>query len=119
MKTRGWLLLSAFALFPSLLSTMVCALISVEWLFGGEGKLGKMFLTGEFNRPFTSIMFLVGMFSLSIVFTTVLLLLRHSSKIDKLDEAISEAYEEKQKFMLASKKLADVVAGYSKSVDIE
>lgn len=85
------------------------AMISFEWLLTDQSKFAQMFLTGEFNRDFATFMFGIGVFGLSVIFTTIMTLFQKASKIDKLDEAIFDAYEAKRKYEAATRKIVEEV----------
>jgi len=105
MKTKTLLKISIFAMLPMFLSTLMVSMIGFEWLLNGTGGLAERLLTGEFNKPFTVILFTSGILSMSIIFTALLGLMRYTDKLDKLDEAEIQAWEAKRKYEAATRKL--------------
>lgn len=105
MKTKIFLKLSIFAIIPMFFSTLMVAMIGIEWWLNGTGHFAQLFLTGKFNQPFVVILFSSGVVSMAIVFTALLGLMRYTNKLDKLDEAEIQAWEAKRKYEAATRKL--------------
>ncbi len=109
MKTKTLLYISIFAMLPAMLSMLMLTMISFEWLLNGTGKFAEMFLTGSFNKPFSSILFGCGLFSMSIILVSQLGIVKYTSKIDRLDEAEMQAWEAKRKYEAATRKLLEQI----------
>lgn len=92
---------------PLLMSTLMLCMISFEWYLTGGNKFANLFLTGEFNRGFSCILFGSGLFSISMIIPTLLMVSRHANNIDRLEQAEIEANEEKVKYRRAAEKFAN------------
>lgn len=107
LTNKGLIYISLWLCLPLLMSTLMLCMISFEWYLTGGHKFANLFLTGEFNRGFSCILFGSGLFSISMVVPTLLMLSRHASNIDRLEQAQIEAYDEKMKYRRAAEKFAN------------
>lgn len=98
-------------LFPTMLSTMMCLMISAEWMFLGEGKLAKLMLSGEINLPFAITFFMCGVIGLSTIATTLILVIPKASDIDDLNAAQREAYLAKLRYEEVTRKIVKNIYG--------
>jgi hypothetical protein len=108
MKTKHWLYLSQVFLIPIFLTTLLIGMIGAEWWLTDKSNLGNLiFNSGAINRPFLTIIFGISIVGLSIIFTVVLMLAQHASKIDRLEEATYELYIAKKKYEAATRKIVE------------
>lgn len=108
MKTKHWLNLSILFLLPIFLTTLVIAMIGAEWWLTDKSTLGNLiFNSGAINRPFTTIVFFVSVLGLSIISMVILMLSRHASSIDRLEDAIHEHYLARRKYEAATRRIVE------------
>lgn len=109
MKTKTLLKISIFAILPMFLSTLMVAMIGFEWLLNGTGGLAERFLTGDFKKLFTVILFTSGILSMTIIFAALLGVMRYTDKLDRLDEAEMQAWEAKRKYEAATRQILEKI----------
>jgi glycerol-3-phosphate acyltransferase PlsY len=104
--TKSWLYLSMVFLLPVFISTIMIAMICAEWLLTDQSRLGLMILkTGTFNKPLATTLFGLGAFGVSVIFCTIMMLMRHAKNIDRLEDAIHNYYVARQKYERATHKV--------------
>lgn len=91
---------SAICVFPVFLLGIVNPVVT---LLNNEGKL--------FNTTIFFVYMGVLGICLSVIMTTVLLLQKYASKIDRLDEEEAKIYEQKKKLNTLISKYNDLIAG--------
>ncbi len=109
MKTKTLLRISIFGTLPVMLSLLMTSMMSFEWLLNDTGHFAEMFLSGNFNRTFSCILFGSGVISMAIMFVTQLGLIKYADKIDRLDEATMEYFEAKRKYEEATRKFVQQI----------
>ncbi len=105
-SNRIILALGAASIIPIFVSTIINTLIGITYWLGNPSDSAKFYM-GKFNNEMVAIIGFFGIFGLAFVVVSMQIANRHSSNMNRLDDAIEEYHKATDEMKIARDKYTE------------